>query len=175
MGNPLQAFGLRGQIADSSGNFVAGANGYPNVLDIGFQVTFAIISVAIISGTLAGRVKFSAWLAFVVGWVSLAYPPVAHMVWNGGLLSHAEHSIAAWLFGATHGEATIAPVDSAGGIVVHISAGAAALVLAVLVGPRKGFPSKVDKTHNLPMVMLGAALLGFVGGVLACWRAWPSG
>lgn len=59
--------GSGGQIADSAGHFVAGANGYPNVLDIGFQVTFAIISVAIISGVLAGRVKFSAWLAFVVG------------------------------------------------------------------------------------------------------------
>lgn len=169
VGNPLQTFGLRGEIMDSNGDFIAGDSGYPRIVDIGFQVTFAIIAVAIISGALAGRVKFGAWLAFVAGWVTLAYFPIAHMVWDGGLLSESENSIAAWLFGTTGEEASVAPVDFAGGTVVHISAGAAALVLALYVGARKGFPTKVDKPHNLPMVMLGAALLwfgwyGFNGG-----------
>lgn len=169
IGNPLQTFGLRGEIMDPAGNFIAGDGGYPRVVDIGFQITFAIIAVAIISGALAGRVNFGAWLAFVAGWVSLAYFPIAHMVWDGGLLSESEHSIAAWLFGTRGGEAAVAPVDFAGGTVVHISAGAAALVLACFVGPRTGFPTKVDKPHNLPVVMLGAALLwfgwyGFNGG-----------
>ena len=91
------------------------------------------------------------------------------MVWGGGLLGDGENSIAAWMFGSADGEANITPIDFAGGTVVHISAGTAALVLALLVGKRAGFPSKVGRPHNLPMVMLGAALLwfgwyGFNGG-----------
>jgi len=168
-GNPFTAFGLSGEIIDAAGQPVEGANGYPNAIDIGFQVTFAIISTAIISGALAGRVKFAAWFAFAGAWVTLAYFPLAHMVWGGGLLGDGESSIAAWMFGSTDGEANIAPIDFAGGTVVHISAGTAALVLALIVGKRAGFPSKVGRPHNLPMVMLGAALLwfgwyGFNGG-----------
>lgn len=113
--------------------------------------------------------KFSAWLTFAGVWVTFAYFPLAHMVWGGGVLSHAPRSLAAWLFGVSNGEALIAPIDFAGGTVVHISAGAAALVLAIVVGPRAGFPKHIDRPHNLPMVMLGAALLwfgwfGFNGG-----------
>lgn len=168
-GNPFTAFGLSGEITDAAGQPIEGANGYPNAIDIGFQVTFAIISTAIISGALAGRVKFAAWFAFAGAWVTLAYFPLAHMVWGGGLLGDGENSIAAWMFGSTDGEANITPIDFAGGTVVHISAGTAALVLALLVGKRAGFPSKVGRPHNLPMVMLGAALLwfgwyGFNGG-----------
>lgn len=181
IGNPLQTFGLRGEIMDANGNFIAGDGGYPRIVDIGFQVTFAIIAVAIISGALAGRVKFGAWLAFVAGWVTLAYFPIAHMVWGGGLLSESENSIAAWLFGAIGEEATVTPVDFAGGTVVHISAGAAALVLALYVGARKSFPTKVDKPHNLPMVMLGTAhSCGSAGtgstpaprSLLTVWQGW---
>lgn len=168
-GNPFTAFGLSGQFFDAAGQPIEGANGYPNAIDIGFQVTFAIISTAIISGALAGRVKFAAWLAFAGAWVTLVYFPLAHMVWGGGLLGDGERSIAAWMFGTTGGEATIAPIDFAGGTVVHISAGTAAFVLALIVGKRAGFPTKVGRPHNLPMVMLGTALLwfgwyGFNGG-----------
>lgn len=168
-GSPFQFFGLSGQIVDDVGNYVEGASGYPNVIDIAFQVTFAIISTALISGALAGRVKFSAWLLFAGLWTTIVYFPLAHMVWGGGILSHAEASVSSWIFGTTDGRATVAPIDFAGGTVVHISAGTAALVLALVVGKRAGFPGKLARPHSLPMVMLGAALLwfgwfGFNGG-----------
>ncbi|MCI6206122.1 MAG: ammonium transporter [Corynebacterium glucuronolyticum] len=169
MANPFQHFGLYGSVVDDSGNYVEGASGYPNIIDIGFQLTFAVLSVAIISGALAGRVKFATWLIFAAVWSTIVYFPLAHMVWGGGLLSHSEHGVAAAFFGVTDGEATIAPIDLAGGTVVHISAGTAALVLAMITGKRMGFPHSTGKPHNLPMVMLGAALLwfgwcGFNGG-----------
>lgn len=167
--NPFEMFGLRGQITDEAGVYVAGAAGYANVIDIGFQLTFAVISTAIISGALAGRVKFSTWLVFSGLWATFVYFPLAHMVWGGGVLSHSANGLAALMFGTTDGEATIAPIDFAGGTVVHISAGTAAFVLALLVGKREGFPANLPRPHNLPMVMLGAGLLwfgwfGFNGG-----------
>ncbi|MCQ9330665.1 ammonium transporter [Corynebacterium phoceense] len=171
--NPFEFFGLRDSITDADGNYVEGASGYANVIDIGFQLTFAVISTAIISGALLGRVKFGTWLAFSGLWATFVYFPLAHMVWGGGLLSHAERSLSSWIFGTVteSGETTaaVAPVDFAGGTVVHISAGTAALVLAIVVGKRAGWPTKVSRPHNLPMVMTGAALLffgwfGFNGG-----------
>lgn len=167
--NPFEMFGLRDQIWDESGNYIEGASGYSNVIDIGFQLTFAVISTALISGALAERVKFSTWLVFSGAWATLVYFPLAHMVWGGGLLSHAENSISAWIFGTEGGEAIVAPIDFAGGTVVHISAGTAALVLAIVIGKRASFPKHVSRPHNLPFTMLGAALLwfgwfGFNGG-----------
>ncbi|MCQ9340263.1 ammonium transporter [Corynebacterium phoceense] len=171
--NPFEFFGLRDSITDADGNYIAGASGYANVIDIGFQLTFAVISTAIISGALLGRVKFGTWLALSGLWVTFVYFPLAHMVWGGGLLSHAERSLSSWIFGTVTeaGETTaaVSPVDFAGGTVVHISAGTAALVLAIVVGKRAGWPTKVSRPHNLPMVMTGAALLffgwfGFNGG-----------
>lgn len=167
--NPLEFFGLRDAVVDDAGNYVAGSSGYANTIDIAFQLTFAVISTALISGALAERVKFGTWLVFSGLWVTLCYFPLAHMVWGGGLLAHGEQGLAAWLFGTTAGAATIAPIDFAGGTVVHISAGTAALVLALLVGRRRSFPTSPQRPHNLPLVMLGAALLwfgwfGFNGG-----------
>ncbi|WP_018297013.1 ammonium transporter [Corynebacterium lubricantis] len=167
--NPFEFFGLKDSIVDANGNYIEGAAGYPNIIDVGFQLTFACISTAIISGALAGRVKFSAWMLFAGAWATFAYFPLAHMVWGGGLLSHSENGFSAWMFGTENGEALIAPIDFAGGTVVHISAGTAALVLALVVGKRMGFPQNIGKPHNLPLVMLGAALLwfgwfGFNGG-----------
>ena len=167
--NPLEFFGLRDAITDDGGNYLEGASGYANVIDIGFQLTFAVISTALISGALAERVKFSTWLTFTALWSTLVYFPLAHMVWGGGLLAHGETGFAAWIFGVTDGEATIAPIDFAGGTVVHISAGTAALVLALIIGTRRTFPTVAARPHNLPLVMLGAALLwfgwfGFNGG-----------
>lgn len=169
VGNPFQFFGLRDSIVDADGNYIAGNNGYANVIDIGFQMTFAAISTAIISGAIASRVKIGAWIAFAAAWTTLVYFPLAHMVWGGGLLSGATDSIAAKMFGAGDEEALIAPIDFAGGTVVHISAGVAALVLALVIGKRQGFPQTNSRPHNLPLVMLGAALLwfgwfGFNGG-----------
>ncbi len=157
-GNPFEQFGLAGAIYDDAGEFLIDDFGVPAVVGIGFQATFAIITVALISGAIADRVKFGAWLVFVALWVTFAYFPMAHMVWGGGLLS-----------GDGPFASIAAPIDFAGGTVVHINAGVAALVLALVVGKRKGFGSEPMRPHNLPLVMLGAALLwfgwfGFNGG-----------
>ena len=167
--NPFEQFGLKDQIVDADGNYVVGASGYANIIDVGFQMTFAVISTAIISGALAERVKFGSWLLFAGLWATFVYFPLAHMVWGGGLLHAEERGFAAWMFGVTDGAANIAPIDFAGGTVVHISAGITALVLAIVVGKRKTFPRVAHRPHNLPFVMLGAALLwfgwfGFNGG-----------
>ncbi len=171
--NPFEFFGLKDSITDADGNYIAGAEGYPNIIDIGFQLTFAVITVAIISGSLANRVKFSTWLVFAGIWVTICYFPMAHMVWGGGLLADGEDSLAAWMFGTAveDGEtvAAITPIDFAGGTVVHINAGVAALVLALIIGRSRTFMTAASRPHNLPLVMLGAALLwfgwfGFNGG-----------
>ena len=153
-GHPLDFLGLAGTDEQS---LLAGS-GVPFLVAAGFQMTFAIISTALISGAIADRVKLGTWLVFAALWVLLVYAPIAHMVWGGGLLGHDGPL------------ATIAPpIDFAGGTVVHINAGVAGLVLALVVGARKGFGSEPMKPHNLPLVMLGAALLwfgwfGFNGG-----------
>lgn len=167
--NPFEFFGLRNSIVDANGAYIEGANGYANVVDIVFQLTFAVISAAIISGAIASRVKIGAWIAFVIAWVTLVYFPLAHMVWGGGILGDGENSLSAALFGHVNGEAAIVPIDFAGGTVVHISAGTAAFVLALVIGHRQGFPQSNSRPHNLPLVMIGAALLwfgwaGFNGG-----------
>lgn len=156
-GNPFTHFGLAGAITDSAGEYIV-ADGLPTIVDVGFQVTFAIITVALISGAIADRVKFGTWLVFAGVWATLAYFPMAHMVWGGGLLSDDGPfaSIAS-------------PLDFAGGTVVHINAGVAALVLALVIGARKGFGKVPMRPHNLPLVMTGAGLLwfgwfGFNGG-----------
>ena len=148
-GNPFEQFGLSGAITDASGAYVM-SDGLPVIVDVGFQVTFAIITTALISGALAERVKFSTWLVFSGLWVTFSYFPMAHMVWGGGLLS-----------GDGPFAAIAEPIDFAGGTVVHINAGVAALVLALVIGTRKGFGSEPMRPHNLPFVMLGAALLWF--------------
>lgn len=164
--NPFEMFGLSGVIGDAE-NWAASASGaYPQVVDVGFQVTFAIITVALISGAIAERVKFGTWLMFVGVWVTLAYFPLAHMVWGGGLLSHSENSLAAMIFGTVDdGEggltAAVGPIDFAGGTVVHINAGMAALVLVLLIGKRYDFGRTAFRPHSLPLVMLGAGLLWF--------------
>lgn len=151
VGNPAEQFGLNSVIKMTSAGWeFAVADGLPTIVDVGFQVTFAMITVALISGAIADRVKFGSWLIFVGLWVTFAYFPMAHMVWGGGLLSHD---------GPFAAIAT--PIDFAGGTVVHINAGVAALVLALVIGKRKGFGTVVMRPHNLPLVMLGAALLWF--------------
>ncbi|GAA3812347.1 ammonium transporter [Cellulomonas soli] len=146
-GNPFDFFGLQGATDDAS---LMAAAGVPFLVAAGYQATFAIITVALISGAIADRFKFSAWMVFAAIWVSIVYVPLAHMVWGGGLLGAD---------GITSGLST--PIDFAGGTVVHINAGVAGLVLAILVGKRKGFGKEPMRPHNLPFVMLGAALLWF--------------
>ncbi|GAB3082697.1 ammonium transporter [Isoptericola nanjingensis] len=158
VGNPFDQFGLSGAIYDAAGEFAIDDFGVPGIVGVGFQATFAIITVALISGAIADRAKFGTWMVFVAVWVTLCYFPMAHMVWGGGLLS-----------GDGPFASIATPIDFAGGTVVHINAGVAALVLALVVGKRKGFGSEPMRPHNLPLVMLGAALLwfgwfGFNGG-----------
>lgn len=150
IGNPFEQFGLSGAIYDDAGEFLVDDYGVPGIVGVAFQSTFAIITTALISGAIADRVKFGTWMVFSGIWVTLCYFPMAHMVWGGGLLS-----------GDGPFASIAAPIDFAGGTVVHINAGAAALVLALVVGKRKGFGTEPMRPHNLPFVMLGAALLWF--------------
>jgi Amt family ammonium transporter len=129
--NPFTQFGLHGETWDW---YIAMA----------FQLTFAAITAALISGAIADRVKLSAWIVFLPIWVTLCYFPVAHNVWAGGWLS--QH---------------FAALDYAGGTVVHINAGVAGLVLAIIIGPRVGFKRDAMKPHNLTLTMIGAGLLWF--------------
>ncbi|MFG2570184.1 ammonium transporter [Streptomyces sp. NPDC048567] len=127
--------------------------GVPTLLFTTFQLTFAIITAALISGAVADRTKFAAWLVFVPVWTLLVYVPVAHWVWGPG----------GWI------KDSLGALDFAGGLVVEIACGASGLALALVVGPRIGFRKDAMRPHNLPMVMLGAGLLwfgwlGFNGG-----------
>ncbi|QZY28142.1 ammonium transporter [Nocardioides coralli] len=141
--NPFETFGLSG---------LEGAD----YIGVGFQLTFAVITAALISGAVADRLKFSAWMLFVPLWLTLSYFPIAHMVWGGGFLGTAENGIAGLLF-----DGDPAPIDYAGGTVVHINAGVAGLVLALMLGKRLGFGKEPMRPHNLTLTMLGAGLLWF--------------
>jgi len=159
-GNPFDVFGLQ-DLSDTDPSNLLSGSGVPSLVWVGFQLTFAVITVALISGAIADRTKFATWLVFAGIWVTLSYFPLAHMVWGGGFLSGSEDGLAAKIFGTTDGAATVAPIDFAGGTVVHINAGIAALVLVTIIGKRKGFGKEPMRPHNLPFVMLGAALLWF--------------
>ncbi|KUI26910.1 ammonium transporter [Mycobacterium sp. GA-2829] len=166
--NPFSLFGLSPllearEIGGEELYPIGGFGSVPAIVWVAFQLTFAVITVALISGAVAERMKFGTWLVFGGIWVTLVYFPLAHMVWGGGLLSGAENGFASWIFGynADEGAANVPPIDFAGGTVVHINAGMAALVLALLIGKRAGFGRTPYRPHNIPFVMLGAALLWF--------------
>tara|TARA_B110000008_G_C16927920_1_gene547538 strand:- start:399 stop:1685 length:1287 start_codon:yes stop_codon:yes gene_type:complete len=123
----------------------------PESLFVVFQMTFAVITPALVVGAFAERMKFDAMCIFTVLWVTFVYLPACHMVWGGGYL------------------AGIGVIDFAGGLVVHATCGVGALVAAMMLGPRKGFPGGSLVPHNRPMVVMGAAMLwvgwfGFNGG-----------
>ncbi|MFB8041099.1 ammonium transporter [Streptomyces hydrogenans] len=125
----------------------------PTLLFSTFQLTFAIITAALISGAVADRTKFAGWLVFVPVWTLLVYVPVAHWVWGPG----------GWI------TQSLGALDFAGGLVVEIASGASGLALCLVLGPRLGFKKDAMRPHNLPMVLLGAGLLwfgwlGFNGG-----------
>lgn len=122
------------------------AAAYPSIIDIAFQLAFAMITTAIITGAVAGRMKFGALCVFLTVWVLIVYAPLAHMVWGG------EGSLIGEMIGA---------LDFAGGDVVHISSGLTGLILCILVGKRKGFGMLNYRPHNVPFVVLGATLLWF--------------
>lgn len=166
--NPFSLFGVSQlletqEVGEETLYVLGGFGSVPAIVWVGFQLTFAVITVALISGAVAERMKFGTWLLFGGIWATLVYFPLSHMVWGGGMLSGAENGIASWLFGydAEAGAANVPPIDFAGGTVVHINAGMAALVLALLLGKRTGFGKMAYRPHNIPFVMLGAAILWF--------------
>jgi Amt family ammonium transporter len=163
--NPFHLFGLTGLTdADGAARLIDpfGVGVFiPEYIYVGFQLTFAVITVALISGAIADRVKFGTWIVFAILWVTIVYFPIAHMVWGGGFLSGSENGLSALVFGSTDGAANVTPIDFAGGTVVHINAGAAGLALALVVGKRLGFAKVAMRPHNLPLVMIGAGLLWF--------------
>lgn len=150
LANPLTQLGLHGAITDAAGEFLLDDFGVPTIVGVAFQMTFAVITVALISGAIADRTRFGAWMSFVPLWVTLAYFPMAHMVWGGGALSAD-----GWF------ASIAAPIDFAGGTVVHINAGVAGFFLAVAIGKRAGFGREPMRPHNLPLTMIGAGLLWF--------------
>ncbi len=140
--------GLAGLVGEMVGE-AEGAlshDAYPVLVDVAFQAAFAMITAAIITGSLAGRMKFGAVVLFVAIWSLVVYAPLAHMVWGG------EGSLIGDMIGA---------LDFAGGDVVHISSGLTGLVLCLLVGKRREFGMMSYRPHNVPFVALGAALLWF--------------
>ncbi len=162
-GNPTQYWGLKGLIGANSlvehlptGTKAAIniplAGTIPQLVFVMFQLMFAIITVALVSGAVADRLKFGSWLVFAGLWATIVYFPVAHWVFcfsgftgeNGGWIANK-----------------LKAIDFAGGTAVHINSGAAGLALCIVLGRRKGWPKAPMRPHNLPFVMLGAGLLWF--------------
>ncbi|GAA1462841.1 ammonium transporter [Williamsia maris] len=168
IGDPGQYLGLKGVIGANGAAAVAAdpASGtaasdavniplfgsLPLSVFVVFQLMFAIITVALVSGAVADRMKFSAWAAFTVLWSTIVYFPVAHWVFAFDGYT-GEHG--GWIANK------LKAIDFAGGTAVHINAGVAGLVLAIILGKRRGWPKTAMRPHNLPFVMLGAGLLWF--------------
>ncbi|MFV0451217.1 MAG: ammonium transporter [Propioniciclava sp.] len=144
LGNPLEYLGLEGLMADTGDSL-------PAMAFVGFQACFAIIAVALISGAIADRATFKGWVVFTILWSTLVYFPAAHWVFafdDGDV-------VGGWIAN------TVAAIDFAGGTAIHINAGAAALALVLVIGPRLEFGKRPMRPHNMTMVMLGAGLLWF--------------
>lgn len=133
----LQHFGLEGLDPGQ------GDTAYPPLLFVAFQLVFATVTMAIVTSGFAERVRLSAFIFFVLLWTTLVYDPLAHWAWGGG-----------WTMG-------LGSLDFAGGTVVHISSGFAALAVALVIGKRSGFGQYTMEPHNIPMTLLGAGLLWF--------------
>jgi len=134
---------LNGVGLETGGTILGDVSKIPHVLYMSFQATFCIITAALISGAIVERMRFSAYLIFICLWALLVYSPIAHWVWGGG-----------WL-------ADMGALDFAGGTVVHVNAGVAALVAAFVVGARRDYKASPLLPHNVPFTLLGAGLLWF--------------
>jgi Amt family ammonium transporter len=132
----------------------AAAKTIPESVFMIYQMTFAVITVALVAGSVADRMRFSAFLWFIVGWILLVYVPIAHMVWGGGFLTLGDKG---------------GVLDFAGGLVVHLNAGIAGLVAAYVLGPRRGYGNENLAPYDLSLAVIGTGLLwvgwlGFNGG-----------
>ncbi|GGE88202.1 ammonium transporter [Mycetocola zhadangensis] len=145
-GNPFSDFGLTALSQGESGN--------TDLLGATYGATFAIITIALISGAIADRAKFGSWMIFAGIFATVGYFPIAAWVWGGGWIMN----LGTTLFGE---DAGIGVIDYAGGTAVHINAGAAALALALVLGKRVGFQKGIQKPHNVPLTLLGASILWF--------------
>jgi Amt family ammonium transporter len=150
IGDPGQA--LNGLAMDLTG---AAGHRIPVFAQASFQLMFAIITVALLAGAVAERTRFWPWLVFVAAWVTIVYLPLAHWVFDPN----------GWMVSRLH------LLDFAGGTAVEVNSGAASLVLAIVLGKRRGWPGEAARPHNLPSVMLGAGRHGHAR--LACHRAAP--
>ncbi len=147
VGDPSEFIGLKGLIAPDS---LFGT--IPTTVFIAFQAMFAIITVALISGAIADRAKFGAWVVFVIVWSTLVYFPVAHWVFD---FDSGDNDPGGWIANQ------LGAIDFAGGTAVHINAGIAGLAAVLVLGKRAGFGREPFKPHNLTLVMVGAGLLWF--------------
>jgi len=145
-GNPFSDFGMT--------SLATGETSNTDLVGATYGATFAIITIALISGAIADRAKFGSWMIFAGLFATIAYFPIAAWVWGGGWIMN----LGTTLFGE---DAGIGVIDYAGGTAVHINAGAAALALALVLGKRIGFQKGITKPHNVPLTLLGAAILWF--------------
>jgi len=151
IGNPIPLLGLEGAMGDATAGTI------PAMAFVAFQAGFAIIAVALVSGAVADRMTFPSWIVFTILWATLVYFPAAHWVFafdtkdaSGNITSYG-----GWIANK------IGVIDFAGGTAIHINAGVAALMMAIVLKPRIGFGSKPMRPHNMTLVMLGAGLLWF--------------
>ncbi|WP_024796691.1 ammonium transporter [Tomitella biformata] len=152
IGDPTEFFGLGSLLSGASTTEIPLVGTVPALAFVAFQMMFAAIAVALISGAVADRMRFGPWLLFAGVWATLVYFPVAHWVFSAdGVASET----GGWIISKLHA------IDFAGGTAVHINAGAAALVLALMLGTRHGWRKEPMRPHNVTLVMLGAALLWF--------------
>ena len=150
--------GLTQQVKDSANPvgdalFASGTT-FPSLAFVAFQATFAIITVALISGAIADRAKFGAWMVFAGVWATIVYFPVANWVFNFTMVD-GKMTDGGWIV------YNLGVIDFAGGTAVHINAGAAGLALAIVLGKRFGFSKGINQPHNVPLTLLGVALLWF--------------
>ncbi|MGF1663338.1 MAG: ammonium transporter [Kineosporiaceae bacterium] len=145
VGDPTQYLGLEGLLVSED-------EALPSIVFVAFQSVFAILTVALVSGAIADRAKFGAWMVFAGAWATLVYFPVAHWVFA---FQGEDLDQGGWI------GSRLGTIDLAGGTAVHINAGAAALALAFVLGKRNGFGREPMRPGNLPIVMLGAGLLWF--------------
>jgi Amt family ammonium transporter len=146
VGIDTSGIGLAAQVAESTEPVGA----FPELAFVSFQATFAIITVALISGAIADRAKFGAWMVFAGIWATLVYFPVAGWVFN-----FTPEDDGGWIVDK------LGAIDFAGGTAVHINAGAAALALAIVLGKRFGFSKGITQPHNVPLTLIGASMLWF--------------
>jgi Amt family ammonium transporter len=146
IGIDTNAIGLAAQVADAANP----SGAFPEMAFVAFQATFAILTVALISGAIADRAKFGSWMLFAGLWATLVYFPVAGWVFN-----FIDSGEGGWIVDK------LGAIDFAGGTAVHINAGAAALALAIVLGKRFGFSKGIMQPHNVPLTLIGASLLWF--------------